>query len=372
MHGKRSALVCAILVLASHAAGQAPVSRPFGTLPDGRPVWLHVLERAGLRAEISELGGTVTRLWVPDREGRTADVVLGFDDLAAYLEPQPYLGALIGRYANRIGGARFALDGVVHRLVANEGPHQLHGGAGGFHAALWKASTEGPVLVLSLRSPAGDQGFPGALDVTVRYAITDDAGLRIDYRATSDAPTVVNLTHHGYFNLAGHDAGDVRSHRLAIRAERFTPVGPDRIPTGELAAVGGTTLDFRREATIGARGGAFDHNFVLDDPGTGVRLVARASEPVSGRVMEVLTDQPGLQLFTAGGFDGSLVGKGGARYGRFAGLCLETQHFPDAPNQPAFPSTVLRPGEAFTSTTIYRFRSGDGVQNSVVVPTTEF
>ncbi len=321
--------------------------------------------RQGTEVTITNFGGIVMSLRVPDRDGRLADVVLGFDEAGDYLRPHPYFGALIGRYANRIAGGRFHLEGVDYALTTNDGPNQLHGGHRGFDKVVWTADSgetpEGPCLSLTHKSPDGDEGFPGELSARVTYTLTKDCELRIDHAAVTDRPTVVSLTHHSYFNLAGHAAGDVLGHELFIDADHFTPVGTDLIPTGAIASVAGTPLDFRHPTTLGSRiqngtmGQGIDHNFVLNRPGRGLRLAARVSEPVSRRVMEVFTTEPGLQLYTGNGLDGSLVGKGGAAYRMHGGFCLETQAFPDSPNQPRFPSTRLAPGETYASRTIYRF-----------------
>lgn len=323
----------------------------------------------GIELDVSSYGGIVTRLLVPDREGRLADIVLGHEAVADYVDNVPYFGAIVGRYGNRIARGRFTLDGVAYELATNNGANHLHGGNRGFDKVVWDAapySTDSEAeIVLTHVSPAGNEGYPGELSARVTYALTTEDELRIDYEATTDAPTVVNLTHHTYWNLAGHDAGTILDHELTVHASRFTPVDEGLIPTGELRPVGGTPLDFREPAAIGARieaddeqirfGGGYDHNYVLDgwtDDGT-LRAAAVLRDTMSGRRMEVLTTEPGLQLYS-GNFLGG-IGKGGARYGKRWGMCLETQHFPDSPNQPTFPSTVLRPGDAYRSTTVYRF-----------------
>ncbi len=304
---------------------------------------------------------------MPDRDGRLEDVVLGFEALESYFGPHPFFGALIGRYANRIGKGRFRLDDRDYVLATNHGPNHLHGGARGFDKVVWDAellgTNEGPALRLSHRSEDGEEGYPGTLDATVTYTITENDELRIAYVAATDRPTVVNLTHHSYFNLAG--AGDILSHELFIDADRYTPVDAGLIPTGELRAVLGTPFDFREPRPIGGRvrdadpqlslANGYDHNFALVPGGAGLRLVSRVYEPRSGRIMEVFTTEPGLQLYTGNGLDGSLVGKKRTPIQRHAGLCLETQHFPDSPNQPSFASTRLNPGEEYSSQTVYRF-----------------
>lgn len=347
------------------------VDRPFGRLSDGTEVRLFTLDNGrGMRATITNYGGIVTSLLVPDSAGRVADVVLGYDSLADYVRGSPYFGALVGRYANRIAGGRFALDGATYTLAANDHGQSLHGGLRGFDKVVWEAepfhdSTQVGVH-LSYASADGEEGYPGRLAVAVSYALTDANELRIVYRATTDRPTVLNLSHHGYFNLAGHASGEILGHELTLLAGRFTPVDSLLIPTGELRPVDGTPFDFRMPTAIGARiaqedeqlrfGRGYDHNWVLEggeprEP----RLAARLRDPRSGRAMEVLTTEPGIQFYSGNFLDGSNVGKGGVAYRHRAGLCLETQHFPDAPNHPGFPSAVLRPGRAFRSTTVYRF-----------------
>lgn len=346
--------------------------RPFGTTPAGDAVDLITLTSpSGIELDVTTYGGIVTRLVVPDREGRLADVVLGHEGLKAYVAGTPYFGAIVGRYANRIAAGRFTLDGVEYELARNDGPNHLHGGTRGFDKVVWSAEpystgSEAGVALTHVSSD-GDEGYPGELSVRVTYALTGDGELRIDYEATTDAPTIVNLTHHGYWNLAGHETDDILGHELTVRADRFTPVDETLIPTGELRSVEGTPFDFREATAIGARieaddeqlafGGGYDHNFVLkgwENDGA-LRSAAVLRDPASGRVMEVLTTEPGLQLYSGNFLDGSDIGKGGIAYEHRGGLCLETQHFPDSPNQPGFPSTVLRPGETYRSTTVYRF-----------------
>ncbi|MBM3597419.1 MAG: galactose mutarotase [Alphaproteobacteria bacterium] len=342
-----------------------------GTMPDGTAVEAVTLANSrGLAATVITYGATLTRLLVPDRNRNSGNVVLGFDTLEATRKARGCFGSTVGRYANRIAGARFALDGVSYNLVANERGNTLHGGVG-FDKALWTiedvAAGDQPTVRLSHVSPDGDQGFPGRLAVSVSYAMEND-GLRIDYRATTDKPTVLNLTNHSYFNLAAGETEDVLGHELTIAAERFTPVDASLIPTGELRPVAGTPFDFRGPQPIGARIGAadpqleigrgYDHNFVLRGAKAAPVFAARARDPGSGRVLEVWTTEPGVQLYTGNFLDGSLVGADGRRFGRHAGFCLETQHFPDSPNRPEFPSTVLRPSQTFTSTTVFRFPAG--------------
>jgi aldose 1-epimerase len=332
---------------------------------------LYMLRSArGLEVDVASYGGIVTRLLVPDREGGLADVVLGYDSLPAYEAGTSYFGAIVGRYANRIAGGRFTLDGEEVRLATNDGPNHLHGGLRGFDRVVWDAEPFESDSAVGVRlthvSPDGDQGYPGTLRATVTYALTGEA-LRIEYEATTDAPTVLNLTHHGYWNLAGHASGEILDHELRIAATRFTPVDSTLIPTGELRRVAGTPFDFREPTRVGTRigdddeqllrGRGYDHNFVLDGwTGDGtLRRAATLRDPGSGRTMEVWTTEPGLQLYSGNFLDGSDVGKDGAVYRHRDALCLETQHFPDSPNHPAFPSTALRPGETFRSTTVYRF-----------------
>lgn len=348
--------------------------RPFGTAPDGQIVNLLALRsETGLEVDVITFGGIVTRVLAPDRRGDLADIVLGHDDLGPYLAGTPYFGAIVGRYGNRIEGGRFALDGREHRLTVNQAPHHLHGGERGFDKVVWHAEpySNGAGaecgVILSSRSPDGDEGYPGELAARVTYALTAAGDLRIEYEAATSAPTVVNLTHHGYWNLAGHAAGSILDHELSIFASRFTPVDPALIPTGELRPVEGTPLDFREATTIGARieaedeqiqiAGGYDHNFVLDgwtDDGV-LRPAALLHDPQTGRTMEVLTTEPGVQLFSSNFPGWTAAGKGGAKYGHRSALCLETQHFPNSPNEPDFPSTVLRPGETYRSVTVHRF-----------------
>ncbi|RBM04866.1 aldose epimerase family protein [Streptomyces sp. PT12] len=346
---------------------EPPRSEPFGALPDGTRVERWTLARGGTLIKVLSYGGIVQTLEIPDRSGRAVNVSLGFATLDPYLAATTYFGALIGRYGNRIAEGRFTLDGTAYQLPVNDGPNSLHGGDQGFDKRVWEITPEGPAsLVLRRVSPDGEMGYPGTLDVTVVYTLTDDGDFRIDYRATTDAPTVVNLTNHTYFNLAGEGSGTVLDHRLEIDASRYTPVGETLIPTGELAPVRGTPFDFRRAKPVGQdiredheqllHGRGFDHNFVLDKGITArPRHFASLHDPSSGRAMSVATTEPGVQFYSGNFLDGGLVGTSGRVYRQGDGLCLETQHFPDSPNQPAFPSTVLRPGETYRSTTIHRF-----------------
>jgi aldose 1-epimerase len=362
-------VVVAALCSGEALAGRGIVHRPFGTV-GGVAVELFTLTNArGMQASIATYGGILVALHVPDRQGQLADVVLGHDTLEPYFASSPYFGALIGRYGNRIAQGRFPLGGRTYTLARNNNGQHLHGGLKGFDKVVWRAqpkvTARGPTLTLSYTSKDGEEGYPGTLAVQVTYILDDRNELELRYRATTDKATPVNLTHHSYFNLAGAGSGDVLGHVLTIHAERFTPVDKWLIPTGELRAVAETPMDFGRPKAIGKHigdrdeqlryGQGFDHNFVLR-PSTGsLALAARVLEPKSGRVMEVLTTEPGMQFYSGNFLDGSIVGKSGKRYGRRAGLCLETQHFPDSPNKPGFPSTILHPGKTLQSTTIYRF-----------------
>ncbi|GAC1385153.1 MAG: galactose mutarotase [Herpetosiphon sp.] len=339
----------------------------FGSTKDGTQVDRYRLVNAGgLEASIITYGGIVTALRVPDRHGVLGDVVLGFDTLAPYLGDVPYFGALIGRYGNRIAHGRFSLNGRAYTLPCNDGPNHLHGGPHGFHRAVWSGqditANDGPSVQLTYRSRDGEDGYPGNVSVTVVYTLTDQNALHIAYTATTDAPTVINLTNHSYFNLTG--SGTILDHQLELAASHFLPVNPTMIPTGELRAVHGTPMDFMEATSIGARmtddeqirlGKGYDHCWVLDKQNDALEFAARLTDPVSGRVMQVETTQPGVQFYSGNLLDGSFTGKYGHVYTRRSGLCLETQHFPDAPNQPQFPSTLLRPGETYSHTTIYRF-----------------
>jgi aldose 1-epimerase len=340
----------------------------FGAMPDGTAIRLHTLtNRNGMEARISNYAGIIVSLRVSDAAGVFADVVLGFDSLEEYLaNPGPFFGALIGRYANRIGNARCTIGGIDYELSRNDGANLLHGGARGFDRRVWNdAALDDTAIQLTYVSADGDQGFPGNLSVTVVYRLTDANELRIDYAASTDRETVVNLTNHSYFNLAGAGSGDILRHRFMLNARRTTPVGSGLIPTGELRDVAGTPFDFRKPTEAGARIGAndeqlhfgqgYDHNWVLDRNGTGMALAARVEEPRTGRTMEISTTEPAIQFYSGNFLDGSVRGKGGLAYAHRGGFCLETQHYPDAPNHPEFPSTVLRPGEMFGSTTVLKF-----------------
>ncbi|MBC8163277.1 MAG: galactose mutarotase [Roseiflexaceae bacterium] len=331
----------------------------FGQLDDGTPVELYRLtNRNGLSAQIMTYGGTLVSLRAPDQAGHLADVVLGFDQLAPYLASHPYFGSLIGRYGNRIARGQFQLDGVSYQLACNNGPNHLHGGERGFDKVLWQAQPQDQALALHYHSRNGAEGYPGGLDVQVLYTLSDADELQIDYRAVADQPTILNLTNHSYFNLAG--GGTIHDHQVQIAATHYLPTDATNIPTGERRAVAGSPFDFSQLTRIGDQlsrddeqlrfgNGGIDHTYILD---TGT-LAAQFYEPTSGRLLTVTTTQPGVQFYTGNFLDGSLTGRSGV-YVKHSGLCLETQHFPDSPNQPEFPSSVLRPGEVYQHTTVYQ------------------
>ena len=340
----------------------------FGHSSDGVPIDQYTLGNDnGLEVKLTNYGGTIVSILTPDRYGAGADVVLGFKTLAGYLQSHPYLGALIGRYGNRIAQGRFTLNRSDYILAQNNGPNHLHGGTQGFDKVIWQAqpyeSAAAVGLKLYYQSVAGEEGYPGTVDVQVMYSLTNDQTLRIDYTATTDQDTVINLTNHTYFNLAG--TGSILNHEVMLNADHFTPVDANLIPTGELRPVKGTPMDFIRPTAIGARidqpdeqlqfATGYDHNWVLNNPDGRLALAATVYEPTSGRVLETHTTQPGVQFYTGNFLDGTLIGKDGQPIRHRTGFCLETQHFPDSPNQPAFPSTILRPGERYSQTTEYRF-----------------
>jgi aldose 1-epimerase len=342
-------------------------SQPFGKMPDGTPVEIYTLSEGGFEARIATYGGVVVSLKAPDRNGKTADVVLGFDDLDGYVSnfngpANAFFGAIIGRYANRIAHASFTLDGQKYSLPHNDGDNTLHSGTHGFNNVVWKAKPVANGVELGYQSPDGESGFPGNLSATVRYTLVK-GDLRIEYSATTDKDTVVNLTNHSYFNLAGQ--GDILKNELTLHASRFTPVNAALIPTGELKPVEGTPFDFRKATAVGARiaaddeqlhlGHGYDHNWVLESDGGKLTAAAEVYDPSSGRVLTVLTDQPGIQFYTGNFLNGTIKGKGGKPDELHAALCLETQHFPDSPNHPDFPTTELKPGEHYHSITVYRF-----------------
>lgn len=351
-------------------ASPAVTRSPFGTLPDGTAVELFTFSNAnGIEVRAITYGGIIVSLRTPDRAGTLDDIVLGFDSLDRYVADSPYFGALIGRYGNRIARGQFALDGKTYTLARNNGPNALHGGPKGFHAVVWSGEpftdARGTGVVFSYTSRDGEEGYPGTLHVKVTYLLDDRNRLSFIYEATTDAPTPVNLTQHSYFNLAGHDAGDILGHELQLNASRYTPVDATLIPTGALAPVEGTPLDFRTPTAIGARiastdeqivrGKGYDHNFVIDAGQGELPVAARLYEPRTGRTLEVSTSEPGIQFYSGNFLDGTLRGKGGVVYAQRTGLCLETQHFPDSPNQPSFPGTILRPGTTLRSTTVLTF-----------------
>jgi aldose 1-epimerase len=337
----------------------------FGVMPDGREVKLFTLSNcAGMEIKVINYGGIVSNLNVPDRSGTAGDVVLGHDTLDGYLHRSRYFGALIGRYGNRIRRGQFELNGVAYSLPLNNGKNHLHGGVKGFDKVFWDAEEVAGGLQLTYRSWDGEEGYPGNLEAIVIYSLTDANELRIEYSASTDQETIVNLTNHSYFNLAVE--GTILKHELTINADAFTPVDETLIPTGEIRSVKNTPMDFTTATAIGTHienpdeqmkfaGGGYDHNFVLRAPDSGMRLVATVHDPQSGRTMEVVTTQPGLQFYSGNFLDGSLVGKGSHPYVKHSGFCLETQHFPDSPNHANFPNTVLKPGEQYRQITIYRF-----------------
>lgn len=308
----------------------------------------------GFEVSITNYGGAVTSLKTPDREGKFGEIVLSYDTLDDYVRNPRYMGALIGRHANRIARGRFSLNGVEYQLPCNNGANHLHGGPKGFDTRLWHVRENGNILHLWYVSKDGEEGYPGNLNASVDYTLLDNE-LQIDYYATTDRDTIVNLTNHSYFNLRG--AGTILDHELTLNADSFTPVSEDLIPTGEIKAVEGTPMDFRKPKAIGTdiQNVSYDHNFVLNNWDRSLRFAARLYDPVSGRVLEILTTEPGMQFYSGNFLDGSLIGKNGVAYEKYAGLCLEPQHFPDAPNHPNFPSTLLRPGEEYRHTSVYRF-----------------
>ena len=343
---------------------------PFGKTKDGQAVDLYTFSNAsGMEVRAMTYGGIILSIKVPDRNGKFDDVTLGFDSLEPYLANSTYFGALIGRYGNRIGKARFKLDGKEYKLAVNNGPNALHGGLTGFDKVIWQAESfdkpEGVGVVFRYTSPDGEEGYPGTLQVLVTYTLTDKNELALDYHATTEKATPVNLTNHAYFNLAGPGVRDILDHQMMINADNTTPVDSTLLPMGEIKSVEGTPFDFRKPTAIGARidandqqikyGPGYDHNFVLNRKGEGLSLAARVVEPTTGRVMEVSTTEPAVQFYTGNFLDGTLTGKGGHVYKRRYAFCLETQHFPDSPNKPSFPSTILKPGETYTSKTVYAF-----------------
>jgi len=342
--------------------------KDFGKTKDGTPVELYLLNNtAGMTAKIMTYGATLTELDVPDRAGKREDVVLGFGSVRDYEENSgPYLGATVGRYANRIAGAKFTLDGKEYKLARNNGPNSLHGGQKGFDKVVWKAEpktvADGVAVQFSYTSADGEEGYPGEVKVTVTYTLTNKNELKIDYTATTTKATPINLTNHSYFNLSGTDSS-ILNHELMLAADRYTPADETLVPTGDLKPVAGTPLDFTKPMAIGSRiadmpasVGGYDHNFALNGAGKGgLNLAARVKEPKSGRVMEMFTTEPGVQFYTSNFMDGKIKGKGDVSYKKHQALCLEAQHFPDSPNKPQFPSAILKPGETYKQTTVYAF-----------------
>jgi len=369
-HLKFPFLALAAFALAGCASSSTSLNiskEHFGAMPDGQEVSIYTLKNAkGAEARITDYGGLLVSLKMPDRNGNFGDVVLGLDNLDDYMKKSPYFGALVGRYGNRIAKGKFTLDGVDYTLATNNGPNALHGGLKGFDKVFWQATPEqgadGPSLHLTYLSKDGEEGYPGNLNVTAVYTLTDDNSLRLEYTATSDKDTVANLTHHSYFNLRG--SGTILDHVVYINADKFTPVDSTLIPTGELKPVDGTPFDFRTPTAIGARigqddeqlkfGNGYDHNWVVNNPGS-LRVMARVTEPTTGRVLEVSSTEPGLQFYSGNFLDGTITGKGGWTYQFRDALCMEPQHYPDSPNHPDFPSVVLRPGETYHNTIIYHF-----------------
>jgi len=366
-------LLCVVLL--SVAIGLAAQSRrnvrhtPFGKMPDGQPVEIYTLTNAnGVEVKAITFGGIITSLKVPDRAGKLADVVLGYETLDGYLKASPYFGAVVGRYGNRIAKGQFTLNGKTYKLATNNGPNHLHGGNKGFDKVVWKGAwkngAQGVGVIFSRTSPDGEEGYPGNLQATVTYTLTDGNELVVEYRATTDKATPLNLTQHSYFNLAADD-GDILGHQLTIDADRYTPVDDTLIPTGELATVEGTPFDFRKPTAIGARinadnaqlknGKGYDHNWMLNRTGTGLQHAVRVVEPKSGRTLDIATTEPGVQFYSGNFLDGSIKGKGSRVYKQRSGFCLETQHYPDSPNHANFPSTILQPGQTYSSKTVFTF-----------------
>jgi aldose 1-epimerase len=346
---------------------------PFGTMPDGQTVEVYTLTNAGgMQVRAITYGAIIQAIRLPDRAGRLTDVTLGFDSLSGYLCDSPYFGAVVGRYANRIARGRFTLDGRTYRLATNNGPNALHGGVKGFDKVVWRARSfqrgDSVGVVFEHTSPDGDEGYPGTLRVSVTYTLTPADELVVDYTATTDRPTPVNLSQHSYFNLAGEGSGDILGHRVTIAAARYTPVDSTLIPTGEIASVAGTPFDFRQPTAVGARieqpdpqlryGKGYDHNFVLSRTGPGLVHAVRVEDPGSGRTLDISTTEPGVQFYSGNFLDGSIKGKSGHVYGHRSAVVFETQHFPDSPNHPNFPSTILRPGAELRSRTVFGFGGG--------------
>ena len=364
--------LAAACVCLSSCSGKAPAGKgkptvekvPYGKMPDGRPVDIFTLTNAnGMRVKLTNYGAITVSVEAPDRAGKLADVTLGYDTLDGWFTSKSYFGATVGRYANRIAKGKFSLDGQTYTLATNNGENALHGGLKGFDKVLWNAETvQLPNAVgvkFTYTSKDGEEGYPGNLAVTALYMLTNDNEFKVEFTATTDKTTVVNLAHHSYWNLGGAAAGDILGHDLLLEADQYTPVDAGLIPTGELKAVAGTPMDFTKPTAIGARiaqvEGGYDHNFVLRNQTGKVALAARVSDPKSGRIMEILTDQPGIQFYSGNFLDGTVTGKGGVVYKKHQGFCLETQHYPDSPNRPNFPPVVLRPGETYKHVMIHKF-----------------
>src|SRR6266542_2946130 len=368
-------LAVAVILVVCGAIGVSGQSKrgvthaPFGKTADGKPVEIYTLTNAnGVEVKAMTYGCIITSLKVPDRAGTFANIVLGYDTFDGYLKDSPYFGAVVGRYGNRIAKGQFTLNGKTYKLATNNGPNHLHGGNKGFDKVVWnaaeKSSADGVGVAFSRMSPDGEEGYPGNLQVTVTYTLTDNNELVVDYHAGTDKATPVNLTQHSYFNLAADD-GDILGHQLTIDANRYTPVDDTLIPTGQLATVGGTPFDFRKPTAIGARidtddpqlknGKGYDHNWVLNRTGTGLQHAVRVVERKSGRVIDIMTTEPGVQFYSGNFLDGSIKGKSGRVYKHRSGFCLETQHYPDSPNHPNFPSTILQPGQTYSSKTVFTF-----------------
>jgi aldose 1-epimerase len=347
--------------------GDAVKQETWGKTAEGTPVERFTLTNANnVTVRIMTLGGIITEWHVPDRQGKLADVALGFDDLKGYLGGHPYFGCITGRYANRIAKGRFTLDGTDYKLATNNGPNHLHGGVKGLDKVVWNgkagAGKDGPSVILTYTSPDGDEGYPGALTMTVTYTLTADNSVKIEYEATTDKPTPVNLTNHAYFNLSGKQGSTILDHELMLAADRYTPTDDTLIPTGKIEPVEGTVFDFRKATPIGksikqikSDPVGYDLNYVLNSGGGKIARAAIVYEPGSGRLMEMFTTEPGVQFYSGNFLDGTLAGKGGAKYVQYSGFCLEAQHFPDSPNKKEFPPVILKPGQTYRQTTVYKF-----------------
>ena len=364
--------LCVLGIAALPARGRAATESGslgkmiFGKTPDGTPVELYVLKNGQITVKVMTYGAIITEIDTPDRNGKEADIVLGFDNLEGYLGKHPYFGATVGRVANRIAKGKFTLNGQEYSLAVNDGPNTLHGGLKGFDKVIWKAEPidrpDGPSIKLSYRSPDGEEGYPGNLNVSVQFTVSDQNELKIEYTATTDKATPINLSNHSYFNLGGRTAESILGHELMLTASHYTPVDKTLIPTGELAEVTGTPLDFTKPTAMGARikelkgePSGYDHNFALDSRGKSLALAARVYEPKTGRAMTISTTEPGIQFYTGNFLDGTITGKEGIVYRKHQGFCLETQHFPDSIHHDNFPTAVLEPGKTYTQTTVYRF-----------------